>query len=213
MKNLAFNDLLQLNETHRNEEWEQLFLKGILSEEISLLSPEPQKGPDGWPYLLVKTGQGSTEPFKKVVSWLTDRGIGLAVNTHKQLPDYIFTYGMLWSYREYGSFLGTAKGQDRSQADYTDDQSLLVGPPSEQYLPPYVRVILRQFFKDQGIENVKLLVAHTDKFTDLCISLESLGNPPEKEHPGIAGALSWFLPQDYTLVLTSEKNWKEFYDL
>jgi hypothetical protein len=31
-----------------------------------------------------------------------------------------------------------------------------------------------------------------------------LGNPPTKEHQGIAEAISWFLPPHYSIVLISE---------
>ena len=48
---------------------------------------------------------------------------------------------------------------------------------------------------------------------DLCFSLESLGNPPDNEHEGIAEALSWFLPTHYSIVLISEKSLPEFLPL
>ena len=69
-----------------------------------------------------------------------------------------------------------------------------------------MRKILRDFFRDQGLLAVKILMMSQDgKNFDLAISLESLGNPPEKEHQGIAEAISWFLPPHYSLLIVSEK--------
>jgi len=91
---------------------------------------------------------------------------------------------------------------------------LHAGPPSPQYLPQYVRNILKEFFRDQGVLMPKILVMSADrKHYDLAISLESLGNPPEKEHQGIAEALSWFLPPHYSIVLVSEKGLPSFVEL
>jgi hypothetical protein len=37
-----------------------------------------------------------------------------------------------------------------------------------------------------------------------------LGNPPEREHEGIAEAIAWFLPNHYSVVLISEKGLPTF---
>ncbi|HWU44373.1 MAG TPA: hypothetical protein VN132_13070, partial [Bdellovibrio sp.] len=60
----------------------------------------------------------------------------------------------------------------------------------------------------------RILVMSTDrKHYDLAFSLESLGNPPQKEHAGIAEAIGWFLPPHYSIVLVSEKGLPEFVEL
>jgi hypothetical protein len=54
-----------------------------------------------------------------------------------------------------------------------------------------VRNILKEFFRDQGVFAPKILVMSSDRVNyDLVFSLESLGNPPVKEHQGIAEAIS-----------------------
>jgi hypothetical protein len=81
-------------------------------------------------------------------------------------------------------------------------------------LPQYVRNILKQFFMDQNVMRPRILVMSTDrKNYDLAFSLESLGNPPVKEHQGVAEAISWFLPPHYSIVLVSEIGLPEFTDL
>ena len=209
---MEFEKLISQNETQRDEQWEMDFLKKFTEQNLSLSSQDPQTGPDGWPYLLVKTGKG-TEPCLKLLEWLSERGIGMVLNVHKQLPDYVFTYGMIWGYREYGKFLSIDDNTPSLQVEFKEGAEPLMGAPSEQYLPEYVRVILRQFFKDQELEKVKVLVVHEEEQTDLYFSLESLGNPQESEHEGVAEAISWFLPVNYSIVFTAEENFSQFYDL
>ena len=80
------------------------------------MNEEPQNGPDGWPYLLVRTSAEAAEPFARVVEWLAGRGIGLVVNPHKMVPDYVFTYGMLWNYIETGRFVLPSRRNRRARS-------------------------------------------------------------------------------------------------
>ena len=133
---------------------------------------------------------------------------------NKTYPDYVFNYGMVWHFKETGLFVRRQADVPAGTVEITPGQGLHAGPPTPEYLPNYVRAILKEFFRDQGLLAVKILVMSQDrKHYDLAISLESLGNPPMKEHQGIAEAISWFLPGHYSLVLVSEKGLPPFTDL
>ncbi len=183
--------------------------------EIKLLANEPRPGPDSWPYLMVSTEEGADEPLKNVLAWLSDKGIGLAINPQKPTPDFVLTYGMIWNYRERGEFITDESKQNRPGAiAIQDGQELLAGPPSEAYLPQYVRRILKQFLLDQGIFAPKVLMVSFDKVNfDLCFSIESFKSPPAHEHAQIAEAISWFLPAHYAVSLVSEKTVPGFQSL
>ena len=91
------------------------------------------------------------------------------------------------------------------------ENQFVVASPTEDYLPKYVRQILKDFFRDQMVLQPKILVASKDSVNfDLCFSIESLGAPPEKEYNGICEAISWFLPQHYNITLLSEKSFPQF---
>ncbi len=101
---MDFEKLMQQPESARNDQWEREFLDAILSMKVEVQKGgDPLTGPDGWPYLSVRTGRGD-EPVEKVVRWLAGRGIGMVVNAFKMAPDYVFTYGMLWNFIESGRF-------------------------------------------------------------------------------------------------------------
>lgn len=204
--NTPLDDLFKVDLEFRDADWEESFFKSFLRSNVKVVFSDPKPGPDGWPYLFVETTKEADEPVSKIVSWLAERGIGLALNIQKPMPDFVFTYGMLWNYRERGEFLSTAPKIEAGEIRLGNGEQVFIGEPSEIFLPKYVRAILKQFFFDQGVHGVKTMMMSKDqKHYDLCFSLESLGNPPEKERAGIAEAIAWFLPAHYSVALLSEK--------
>ena len=207
---MQLSDLIQTPESQRDENWENQFLQTLTESNLQLLSEDPQFGPDGWPYLIARTENG-TEPSQKILQWLSQKGIGLVVNPDKEMPDYILTYGMIWSFKETGRFFQKIEEPKAGKIELSMKSIAHAGTPSPAYLPEYVRQILREFFRDQGVIAPKVLVLSQDKQNyDLAFSLESLGNPPENEWPGIAEAIGWFLPPHYSIVLISEKDMPPF---
>lgn len=207
-------ELTQVADDQRTPQWEIDFFMQLTQGNLKLLSQDPQTGPDGWPYLLTETSADATEPAQKIIQWLATKGMGLVVNPGKDYPDYVFSYGMLWHFRETGLFYSAKAEVSTGSFELQDGAKLHAGPPTLQYLPQYVRTILKEFFRDQGVFSPKILVMSADRVNyDLAVSLESLGNPPVKEHQGVAEAISWFLPPHYSIVLVSEKGLPEFVEL
>ncbi len=204
----TIENLLDVELEKRDETWEREFLKSLPALRVKVLSAEPRPGPDHWPYLLLTTDEADDDAGN-ILNWLSTRGIGMVLNPQKPHPDYVLSYGMIWNFRERGEFVSAGAGGDKPASDrfeITPGQELLVGPPSEGYLPKYVRSTIRQFFADQGVLAPKVLMISQDKLNfDLCFSIESLKSPPAHEHANIAEALSWFLPAHYTVALVSEK--------
>lgn len=211
---MTLDQLVQVPDAERTPQWENQFFQALTLAKLKLITPEPQTGPDNWPYLLAETGSEATEPTQNMIHWLTERGVGLAINPRKEYPDYVFSYGMLWSFKETGLFFKPVQDRPVGTVQLETQQLKHAGPPTEEFLPGYVRKIIREFFRDQGILRPKILVMSTDlENYDLAFSLESLGKPPEHEHQGIAEAISWFLPPHYSLLLISEEGLPPFSDL
>jgi len=202
---MELETLLQRPESQRDNQWEQDFLTQFSGTNVHVDGDQAKVGPDGWPYLFVRTGADATEPAHKVVQWLAGRGIGLAVNAHKMIPDYIFPYGMLWNFVETGRFLHPEpKTRTAGEVSYTN--GVITGPPSEKYLPPYVRDTIREFLRAQGFTTPRVLVVSSKDFdeVDLVLSVNSLAGLERKEHQAFADRVAWFLPLHYTLVLGDE---------
>lgn len=209
---------IQIPESKRDLSWEKTFLRLFPDAFLSIVSDTPENGPDNFPYLLVDIKPDSSEPATNVLEWLTAKGIGLVVNARKNYPDYILTFGMLWNFKERREFFTDSPIQSNKVFAIEPDSDTISGAPHAQYLPDYVRAIIRQFLLDQAVLRPRILVIGNKQNTsysqfDLCFSLESLGGPPAHEHEGILKALSWFLPPHYSLALVSEKDLPTFIDL
>ena len=209
---------LQTAEDLRDQTWDEKFFKFLSSSNLQILADDPQQGPDGWPYLICEAtdnpvnSEEKIDTAQKLLYWLSSRGIGLVVNPKKlPYPDYIFSFGMIWSFRETGYFIKYQNLSIEKKIVIDTEKNIKIGPPTNEYLPLYVRSIIRDFLRDQSIFDAKILMISTDgENYDLCFSLESLGAPPDSEHEGILEALAWFLPPHYTLGVISEKGLSGF---
>jgi len=208
---MSLQELLKVESERRDEAWEDQFLTALADSKLTVLSQDPQTGPDGWPYLFSEISESGTDSAQQVLQWLATRGIGLAVNPQKDFPDFILSWGMIWNFRETGRFIRRDLIPPDGQVELSLDRIAHAGTPTAQYLPDYVKVILREFMRDQGILAPKILVLSQDRVHyELAFSLESLGNPPPEEYEGVAEAISWFLPPHYSLLLISEKGMPQF---
>lgn len=211
---------LQTADQDRDFSWDERFFKLMSSSNLSLISMDPQQGPDHWPYIFASTATDQkafqVDSAQKILWWLSDKGIGMVVNPDRQpYPDFVFSYGMIWYFRETGFFMNPpSKETPNTVMTPNAENQWHTGAPSEQYLPKYVRLVLKNFFADQMKHNVKVMVMSADrKNYDLAFSIESLGNPPQSEHSQIAEALAWFLPPHYTVALVSEVGFSAFAEL
>ncbi len=216
-----FLELLSIPHKNRDEKWEETFLQKLPDINVTLMAQAPQSGPDHFPYMFIEVKEDSTEPAIKLLKWISENGIGLAVNPTKNYPDFVLTYGMVWNYFRSGKFLdnpvqkqephvhGPNCNHDHNQGEQKsipEGTQFFVGEPSEGYLPTPIRNILKEFLKQQGVMLPKVIMISPDQVNfDLAFSVESFGSPKPEEHEGILQALSWFLPAHYSLAFVSEQ--------
>lgn len=211
--NQNLSKIIALPDDVRDEKWENNFFQALSQSHLEILTQEPQAGPDGWPYLFTGTGEGiGTEPFQNILQWLSEKGVGLVLNPQKEFPDYVFTYGMIWHFKETGLFFKEVIPLKEGLVEFQVKDIKFAGEPSAEYLPQYVRNVIKEFFIQQGVLTPKFLAFSLDGNNyELAFSKESLGNPPENEHQGILEALSWFLPPHYQVILVSENELPFFF--
>lgn len=198
-------DLLTIETGLRNEAWEDEFFRRLVQQKVNIIYDEPKCGPDGFSYLLADISTGFGEPAGKVLDWLSHRGIGLVVNPRKAYPDYVFTYGMVWNWRETGEFF--LRHKDRAPAAGSSDRGLWTASLFEGFLPSYARNHVREFLRQNGMPQprVILLGARADQL-DLVFALESLGKPKSEDLPHLAEAVGWFLPGHYGVSFIDEQS-------
>lgn len=213
---MSIENLLSIESEKRDNQWEAKFLDAFINSKVEVIAEDPQPGPDGFPYLLVRTTNENknTEPVPKIIDWLHTKGIGLVVNPQESHADYIFTYGMIWNFKERNRFIEPISDTRSNRMEIKEGEKLYHGDINEKYFPSYARKILKEFFIQQGILSPNVLAISTDnKNYDICFSLNSLGSPETKEHPGIAEAIAWFFPFNASIVLIEEKSLPNFYPL
>ncbi len=199
-------ELLNKPVDERDEAWELEFFKQIPNAQFEFLSESPIEGPDGMPYLAVRVAE-TGEPANNVFNWLGEQGVGLAVNPDKETPDYVFSYGMIWNFLLNGEFMTDVEDPQSGKKEFEVEpgQQMMAGTPSETYFPPHVRKVFREFMVQQGVHRPRVVMLSQDgKNYDLCFSLQSLGNPPDKEWQGILEGFSWFFPLHYSFSILSE---------
>ena len=214
------NGHLRVTEEHRNQAWDEKFFKLLSESNLKILAEDPQQGPDGWPYLMTETelsnaAGAKVDSAQRIFHWLATRGIGLVVNPKRlPYPDYVLSYGMIWSFRETGYFLKYQNENRPKEFTLDPAKPVKIGPPTVEFLPNYVRKVLKDFFTDQSVFDPRVLMISADGVNyDLCFSLESLGSPPDAEHLGVLEAIAWFLPPHYSLAIVSEKGFTGFQSL
>ncbi len=213
---MELETLVQRPESQRDDAWEKAFLEKFIQMKVQVEGDQAKAGPDGWPYLFVRANTEGAEPVPDILQWLAAKGIGLVVNAHKMIPDYVFPYGMIWNFIETGRF--TEPPQPASTAGevvYSAEKKLVTGPPSDKYLPPYVRGVIREFLQSRGFPQPKVLVVSSADFrnVDLIFAVNSLLGLKPNEHKALAEKLAWFLPLHYTLVLGEEAGLPPFHIL
>ena len=212
---------LKTKDEDRNQTWDDKFFKLLCDGELKMSSPDPQQGPDGWPYLMTdiasasSAGSESQDSAQKIFHWLSTRGIGLVVHPLRlPYPDFVFSSGMIWSFRETGFFIKYEERDESKLLSIENVDHAKFGPPTSAYFPEYARKILKDFLADQNVFTAKILMVTSDDINyDLCFSLESLGNPKQEEHDGILEAIAWFLPPHYSLAIISEAGLPAFIPL
>lgn len=139
---------------------------------------------------------------------LLQSGFGVALNTRKENPDWMFSYVDLMNYALRNEFYTDDHHFARNNEDFVigNDEEILVGQPSEEILPSYARQQIREFLQYSGVRNpMVMLIArnYTDEeqvTQDLVFNITPKNFANEQEYKQAMSTISWFLPKHYSLV-------------
>lgn len=215
-KTITINQLMQTPFEERDEQWRDLFLKYIDEANLKLGEPEVALSNDGFPYIQLQTvtpGE-SFQAFviKKQLDIILEQGFGVVINAHLEQPDWIFSYGDLVNLKLNGSFY-TDNRMFSNPDEYvgiSKDEEILVGQPSEDIFPSFLRRHIREFLQYSGVKNPKLMLIarnYTDEVRasqDLVFNIIPLQFPSEKDFNTIMNTLRWFLPKHYSFFGVDE---------
>lgn len=205
-------ELLEVPSEERGDAWRARFYEAVV--DASFASPADQviRGPDGFPYFVLQTPPSATEfsPFcvSHVLEHCTDHGIGMVLNPGPQSADWVFSFGALWSLRAYGRFEGDPQDEQpdspRRDEVVPEDRSVVVGSPSEEYLPGFARAALKGFLSQAvGVKEPQgflLLDPSMRPSRSLIFNVFPEDFPSEADFRQVLQLIHWFLPPGRGLI-------------
>jgi len=211
-KTIAINNLLSIPLEERDSQWIADFIAQISEANLAVAEPEIIMSNDGFPYFNLRN-VANGENFqafviKSKLPLLLKNGFGVAINTSKEQPDWMFTYGDLLNLELNGEFYTDEHFFSKNTDDFAigSQEEILTGQPSETILPGFVRQHMREFLQFSGVHNpLIMLIArnYTDEekvSQDLVLNLTPKNFANEKEYRQAMNTISWFLPRHYSLV-------------
>ncbi|MFD1770982.1 hypothetical protein [Sphingobacterium suaedae] len=215
-KTIIINQLMITPFQERDETWRDRFLEHIGDANLKLGDPEVVMSDDGFPYIQLQTIQ-TGENFqayviKNQLDVLLEQGFGIVINPQHEQLDWIFSYGDLVNLRQSGTFY-TDKSVFSNPKEYQSigqNEDILVGQPSEEIFPPFLRRHIREFLQHSGVKNPKVMLIarnYTDEKNasqDLVFNIMPAQFATEKDFEVIMSTLQWFLPKHYSFFGVDE---------
>jgi hypothetical protein len=202
-------DLFAVSPEQRDDEWRNKFYANVVDVSFRCETPQLFAGPDGFPYfsLLSPEPHIGFESFCicNLVEAATRDGFGIVINRRADGADWVFSYGDLVTLRLTGGFHVPSTPSSPPQKVLTSHgEKVLLGTPSETYLPTYARAVIRRFMqKSLNVENpgVFLMVRASDPVPNqLVFSFFREDYGSDQEYFNVMRWISWFLPRNYQIT-------------
>lgn len=211
----AVHDLCAAPRDKRDDAWRSAFLSHIPAAGMAGGDPQVTSGPDGFPYFnLFLPPQGKPfEPFsiQHLLPFACEHGFGAAVLVSSpEQPDWVFSFGDLWSYKETGEFYhdpprwGAPPGQAEEAASLQPGVPVLIAQPNQDFLPDYVRSAIAKVLRSSfGIAEPQVFLLSEDSLspsTNLVFNIFNEDFDDENRYDFVKMFLAWSLPRDYGMV-------------
>jgi hypothetical protein len=215
-KTQEVQDLFQVAREGRDDAWRDRFFAAIGDASMAAAAPDQiLRGPDGFPYFVLNLPP-SGQPFETfcvshILDVCLDNGFGIVIQPDANPPQWVFTYGNLWSFKQVGKFEVAAPESDVEEsgesiagprADSPD--TILAGQPSADFFPDYARKAIKEFLiHKSGDSNPQVLLATQPSSVpsrSLVFSVFSENFPDRKDFEDVMYRLTWFIRRDYGLL-------------
>ena len=170
-------------------------------------------GPDGFRYFALYMPPAN-EPFDAfcvahIVAPCLEHGFGCVLNPDKSPPDWVFSYGNLWSLRSYGAF-NTTPPPTEALTEPKAGRQVMIAAPSEQFFPPFARTVLKTWLEHVGVKNPRVLLigdAQATPSQSLAFSIYREDFADDQAFNSVLNRLkNWFLPPHYGLIVLPKKS-------
>jgi len=213
-------DLFEVERESRDEEWRQKFYVAIVDASMATPKDQVLQGPDGFPYFVLNAPPPNEGFETFCVSHILDtclkEGLGIVVQPEPGPPQWVFPYGLLWSFKEFGAFemaeADTGEHSHEEEQDADDEPeggaSVLTSQPSASFFPAYARKVIKDFLQKRvGSSDLQVMMVNDpqdDPQQSLSFNIFAEDFQDQQQFSNIMYRLTWFLPRHYGLVSMSK---------
>lgn len=217
-KTALLEQLFRVPREARDARWIRAMYAAAPEASLKTGSQQLINGPDGFPYLALYL-PAESEPFdafciSQVVGSCLEHGVGCVICPDQSSPEWVFTYGNLWSLHSYQTF---DRRPDAPEADEPTGigREVMMSSPSENFLPGYARNVLTQYFKRFNLNDVGVMLISDARATpaeSLAFSIYQEDFESNEVFAQVMGRLKdWFLPPHYGLMALPKNSEYESY--
>ena len=215
--------LLKVPRDDRDANWYHAFYDNVANASFAGGTPQLLTGPDGFPYFILRSPQ-ENQPFESFCiqnmkdDFLLEKGWGVVFNpAEDKSADWVFTYGDIMNFHINYRFKSPVAGAAIKSVAFngnvgktTQEQQVMIGQPSQTYLPGHTRNALKKFLQSKGIRKPAVMLVssyeegQTARRLALNIAPENYPDGAQLDH--LMQQVGWFLPNDYILMPVSKKS-------
>ncbi len=203
-------DLFTVPAEQRDDQWRTTFLENVETASFMKGDPELLTGPDGFPYFVMRSPipRQSFESFcirNMKDDFILHNGWGIVINPTEASGDWVFTYGDIVNLHVSQKFYSDAQTPTVPPTEVIiAEEEVLIGQPSESYVPMHTRNILRTFLKNNGIAKPSFMMMA--RKMDGTVVQQLVFNIFNEDHTPEAidylmRPISWLLPRHYILII------------
>ena len=208
-------DLFQIPPEQRDEAWSNSFYENVQTASYACGTPQVFRGPDGFPYFILKTPEPN-QPFESFCisnmkdDFLLEKGFGVVLNPTDLGADWVFSYGDILNLHLNREFYSHTDDPVVENVETVKKETeILIAQPSETYLPKQSRVIIEKFLQSIGLQQPKLVMicrtVNEKMVQELAFNIFVEDFADSEQLNNYLHRISWFLPRHY-IILAVPKN-------
>ena len=192
----------------RDAKWVAEFCAAAPDASLKTAKQQLIQGPDGFPYLALfipAEGEEFTAfCISQVLMNCLEHGAGCVICSNNTQPEWVFTYGNLWSLHAHNTFDATPPGAQESDR-LSEGRQVLIAAPNETFLPTFARNVIKAFLISAGVKDPRVLLISDASATppqSLAFSIYADDFATAEAFNEVMNRLkAWFLPPHYGLIV------------
>lgn len=225
-KTTIIHKLLKKPTEQRDEAWSEKFLANIGLASFRCGDPQVITGPDGYPYFQLFLPEPKKEFECFVIRNMTkdlllDGGLGVVINPGEYDADWVLSYGDILNYhlnQEFVTIDDQLFSKPSDPQTFEEGEEVHVGQPSENLLPREVRKLLAELFRNNGVDNAKILLllrtydGGASTSHDIAFNVTPADFSSEELYEEVMETIRWYLPRHYSYMSIDESVFKDDFE-